>query len=115
MYASLAPPFIEGPEGAVDQGWVTFQASATLVVDVPEGDSILPFEVADAIRHHEGLVQIVAWPETEVPSVREVHSHLAGNVCPECLEAKEDWDVDQWLWFLSEQRAKELGGDDDES
>jgi hypothetical protein len=104
-----APRFIAGPEGAAEQGWVTFEGDSIMVVDVPHFDSILPLEIVEGIRQHEGLVQITAWPETKVPSVREVHSHFAGNVCPACLEANKDWDNAQWLFFLAQQGA------DDES
>jgi hypothetical protein len=101
-----APPPTAGPEGRAEQGWTSYVGEATLVIDVPRDDSILPLEVVDAIRHHEGLVEIVAWPETKLASVREVHSHYAGLVCPDCQQ-ETGWDYMQWMLWLTEKEAND--------
>jgi hypothetical protein len=94
-----APPPISGPEGQVAQGWVTY-AESILIVDVPQEDSILPAEVANAIGAFDGLVKLMPDQQVRVPSILEVQSTYLGLACPEC-QAETGWDSVQWLLFLA--------------
>jgi hypothetical protein len=54
-----APPPIEGPDGQVEQGWVTYEGARELVVAVPDDSSLLPPNVVATMRAFEGeLIRI---------------------------------------------------------
>jgi hypothetical protein len=85
--------------------WHVFEGVAEMVIDIPVGDSLLPYDVVEAIREHDGIVKLTAFPETEIPAVLEVATAYLGTVCPECY-GDSDWEFLHWALYLAERRAQ---------
>jgi hypothetical protein len=121
-YEDVPGPF-PGTTAKGLSGWVTFEGLTELVVDLPrdqEEDFLLPLDVAAAIHDFledtpKGLIRCARLgPEVTVAEVREVHSHWAGVVCPDCMIDHIDWDEEAWLWFLASKRHHDAGEDQTE-
>jgi len=84
--------------------WHMFEGETELVIDIPwQTETLLPFEIVDAIRDHEGIVRLEPDPQVTVAAVREVSGAYLGTVCPDCY-SDSDWDFHQWAMFLAVQR-----------
>jgi hypothetical protein len=85
--------------------WHVFEGVPEMVIDIPIADSLLPFDVVEAIREHDGIVKLTPLPEAEIPAVLEVSNAYLGTVCPTCYE-DFDWDFHQWAMYLAERRTR---------